>query len=153
MKFRLTAKEDTAAIKNIVASTGLFPTEYLEDMIQPYLENPAAGELWFTLVRNEVIVAFAYCVPEKFTVGTYNLLAIAVEKEMQGIGLGKNILQNILRHLEQIGARILIIETSGEEEFASTRNFYLGLGFRQEAVITDFWQDGADKIIYWKKIA
>lgn len=84
------------------------------------------------------------------TEGTYNLLAIAVEPEAQGSGVGKVIVTDLIERLRKQGGRVLLVETSSLDEFAATRAFYERQNFSQEARIRDFYTDGEDKLIYWK---
>ena len=62
----------------------------------------------------------------------------------------------MLRYLEAIlkkaGARILIVETLGTDAFQPTRDFYLKNGFDEEARIRDFYEDGGDKVVFWKRV-
>jgi len=46
------------------------------------------------------------------------------------------------------GARLLLVETLAS--FERTREFYRRCGFDEEARIRDFYEAGADKIIYRK---
>ena len=46
----------------------------------------------------------------------------------------------------------MIVETSGADEFRLTRKFYENLNYHKEATIRDFWSEGDDKVIYWKKL-
>ena len=87
-----------------------------------------------------------------FTNGTYNLYAIGVHMNHQGKGIGKKMMQYLEQQLKTSGHRILIVETSGTEALARTREFYMKCGYRQEAVISDFWDEGDDKVVFWKKL-
>ena len=151
-EIRNTIKVDIHGIKEVLDSSELFPSEYLDDMISEYFNNPKSGEIWFTCLINDRVIGFGYCIPEKLTEGTYNLLAIAVRKELQGKGEGKKMIAYVENLLREKGNRILIVETSSDAEFILTREFYDKLGFRKEATIQDFWQEGEDKVIYWKKL-
>lgn len=54
--------------------------------------------------------------------------------------------------LRMNGNRELIIDTSSTPEFDLTRAFYLKIGYTKEATIRDFWKEGDDKIVFWKKL-
>ncbi len=57
--------------------------------------------------------------------------------------------ENLLR---EKGHRIILVETSGLPEFELTRKFYDQIGYQREAVIREFYSEGEDKVIFWKKL-
>ncbi len=144
--------QDINGLKEVLDSSELFPSEYLDDMISDYLNNKDSTDIWFTCIDNDRPIALGYCAPEKLTNGTYNLYAIAVRKELQGQGIGNKMMNFIEKLLADNGSRILIVETSSIDHYTLTRKFYNKLGYRQEAVIKDFWNDGEDKVIFLKKL-
>ena len=101
---------------------------------------------------NDIPIAIAYYAPEKLTEGTYNLYLIAIHKGHQGMGMGAEIMAYIENNLRECGARILIVETSGLPEFELTRAFYKKCNYNREAVIRDFYKEGEDKVVFWKKL-
>ena len=143
---------DVEALKRVVDSSGLFPSAYLGEMISEYLSNPASEEFWFIYLQDRQPVGFGYCVPEKLTDGTYNLLAIAVDKKSQGIGIGSKMMNYLEDELKRQQKRILIVDTSSSEDFALTRSFYLKAGYTNAATIKDFWKDGEDKVTFYKRL-
>jgi ribosomal protein S18 acetylase RimI-like enzyme len=143
--------DDLPALKHAIDSTGLFPSEMLDDMTAPFLEGAAGNEIWLTLAAPEP-VAVAYCVPERMTIGTWNLLLIAVGQSRQGQGLGSALMAHVESVLAGDGQRILLVETSGLPEFERTRRFYSGLNYEVEARIRDFYRHGDDKIIFRKAL-
>ena len=152
MTVRKVAKEDLEGLKTVIKSSGLFPPEYLEEMSSDYFENPETEDIWLTAVEGEKRLAIAYCAPEKFTEGTYNLYAIGVLQESQGQGIGGKVMAYLENYLRNGQGRLLIVETSGSEQFNLTRKFYANLGYNHEATIREFWQEGEDKVIFWKKL-
>lgn len=144
---------DIKGLKEVLDSSELFPSEYLDDMISGYFNNPETEEIWFTYLENEIPIGLGYSAPEKLTNGTYNLYAIAVKKELQGKSIGKQMMNFLEQHLIKIGKRILIVETSSLAEYSLTRKFYNQLGYKHEATIKDFWDEGDDKVIFWKKLS
>ncbi|MFC4231458.1 GNAT family N-acetyltransferase [Parasediminibacterium paludis] len=144
--------EDLNGLKGVLDSSELFPSEYLEEMIADYFQNKDTEAIWFTCIDDNKPIALGYCAPEKLTNGTYNLYAIAVRKEFQGQGIGRKMMHFIERILKENGKRIFIVETSSIDNYSSARKFYQKLGYRLEAVIKDFWNEGEDKLIFWKKL-
>lgn len=152
-KIRLVEKKDINSIKEVLDSIDLFPSEYLESMISDYFTNPETEEVWFTYTIDENPIAIGYCVPEKLTDRTYNLLAIGVKKELQGQGIGKLMMEFIEKYLKENKKRILIVDTSSDEIYNSTREFYKKFNYIEISRIKDFWKDGEDKITFWKKLS
>lgn len=151
-KIRAVTKSDIVGLKQVVDSSELFPSEYLDEMISDYLDNPDTQDIWFTYIDNNKQVAIGYCVPEKLTDGTYNLLAIGVSQDTQRKGIASQMMNYIEQRLKQKDGRILIVETSSDDAQIGARSFYNKIGYTEAAVIKDFWKDGEDKIIFWKKL-
>ncbi|MFM2285264.1 MAG: hypothetical protein RLZZ543_761 [Bacteroidota bacterium] len=154
MKGQIRAIEpsDIKGLKKVLDSIELFPSEYLEEMMSDYLTNPESHDSWFTCIYENEPLAIAYCVPEKFTEGTYNLLAIGVAQEAQRKGIASEMMQYIEQQLIHKEARILLVETSNAAAQAGARNLYKRLRYKQEAIIRDFWKEGEDKLVFWKKL-
>lgn len=149
---RKVRKNDLPHLKDVLNSIELFPSEMLEDMISDFFNNPETEEIWFTATENDIPISIGYCAPEKLTEGTFNLYAIGVKSDIQGSGIGKKMMKHLEEQLKKEGHRILIVETSGTDDFELTRKFYENLEYSKEAVIRDFWKEGDDKVIYWKKL-
>ena len=151
-KIREVIHSDLDSLKIVLDSCGLFPSEFLDEMISDYFHNLDTNEIWFTYVENDSPISIGYCIPEKLTSGTYNLLAIGVSENHQRKGVAVEMMNFIEQKLKTIGARVLIVETSSDDAQIGARNLYQKLGYNQEAVIRDFWNEGEDKIVYWKKL-
>lgn len=144
--------DDLPALKNVLDSSKLFPSELLDDMIADYLNNEESRDIWFTALRESQPISIAYCAPERMTEGTYNLYAIAVHKDHQNQGVGKEMMAYLETLLQKQGSRVLLVETSGLQEYERTRKFYDNCGYCREAKIRDFYSSGDDKIVFWKSL-
>ncbi|WP_425082122.1 GNAT family N-acetyltransferase [Ruegeria arenilitoris] len=80
------------------------------------------------------------------------MLALAVRPDLQGKRLGAALVKAAEQYLKDKGQRILIVDTSGTDNFALARKFYAQNGYEEEARIRDFWADGDDKIIFRKAL-
>lgn len=136
-------RDDLAAGRALLAAVDLFPPDMLPEMAAPFLEG--ADELW--LVAGDG-AGLAYVAPERLTDGTWNLLLLAVDPARQRHGLGRRLVAAVTAALTEKGARLLLVETSGATDFAGQRKFYRKLGFRREARIRDYYQDGDDKVVF-----
>ncbi len=143
--------QDSPQIGAILAATGLFPEEMLPEMIAGYLDG-TKRDIWFLCRADGEAVAFGFCEPERMTEGTWNLLAISVLPQRQGTGIGSAMIRYLEERLAAQGARILLVETMGTPEFEATRAFYRKTGFTEEARIREFYEAGADKIVFWKHL-
>lgn len=152
MKVRLTKQEDIPALDLVLDGTGLFPSDMLPDMIAPYFSIEETPDVWLTCELEGTPIGFCYAIPEPHTDGTWNMLAIAVLPERQGNGAGAAIVKALEDKLQEEGRRVLIVDTSGTDAYTKARNFYLKIGYTQEARLRDFWAEGDDKVVFWKSL-
>jgi ribosomal protein S18 acetylase RimI-like enzyme len=90
--------------------------------------------------------------PTPCTLGTYDLYWTAVDPAHQGAGLGTALVAAMERALLGV-ARLVVVETAGRAEYAPTRAFYEGRGYRQAARIPDFYAPGDDQVVYVKTVS
>lgn len=152
---RLTTPDDTTALIALAEATGLFEpnqAEYLTQMLEQHFSGKnETQDYWFTDYDNEP-VGMAYVAPERMTEGTWNLYLIAVHPSRQRQGRGKVLLRHVEQMLTEQGERVLLIETSGTEDFEYVRAFYRKSGYEEEARIREFYTAGVDKIVFRKAL-
>ncbi|RIW13432.1 N-acetyltransferase [Algoriphagus lacus] len=150
---RTITKADLDQLKIVIESSGLFPAELLDGMVADYFSNSESEDIWLTKLDDNRPIAIVYCAPERLTDGTFNLYLIAVHKDFQAKGIGGQLMEYVEKLLQSKGKRILLVETSGLSEFELTRKFYDKCGYTREALIRDFYRDGEDKFVFWKKLS
>ena len=143
---------DLEHLKSVIDSNGLFPSDLLDEMTNDYFSNEKTTDIWLTKEIDSIPAAVVYCAPERMTEGTFNLYLIAISKNLQGKGIGSEMMAYIENFLRENGNRILLVETSSLPEYELTRKFYDELGYKREAVIREFYQEGEDKVVFWKKL-
>jgi len=144
-------RADLPSLRGVLDNTDLFPADLLEPMAEPFLLAQAPHH-WLVAAAGDRAIGFAYAEPERMAEGTFNLLAIAVDPARQATGIGKALVAGLEDVLRRGGGRLLIVETSSLDDYAGTRAFYAVQAFTQEARIRDFYADGEDKIIFWKRL-
>jgi ribosomal protein S18 acetylase RimI-like enzyme len=140
-----TTSGDIPALQKVVEETGLFPSEMLPDLVASVLSGESS-EVWLTCHANGEPCGLCYLRPEMLTEGTWNMIALAVSTSCQGEGQGSALVKGAEDHLRMNGARLLVVDTSGTEDFAKTREFYLKNGIR------DFWDTADDKVTFRKRL-
>lgn len=151
IRVRAAERADMPAIRQIVDVT-LFPGEMLDAMMAPYLESPETRHLWLVAEQGSAVCGVVYCEPERMTVGTWNMLAIAVAPDRQGLSIGSKLTHHLEGLLRERGERVLIVETSGLPDYERTRAFYRKHQYVEAACLKDFYADGEDKVIFWKSL-
>lgn len=141
--------DDVDAVKRVIDSTALFPSELLDEMVAGFLSGSSPNDHWWVVVA-EAPVAIVYCAPERMTDGAWNMLLLAVHADRHGRGIGRDAVAAVEAQLARAGVRLLLVETSGLPEFERTRGFYRACGYEQEARIRDYYRTGEDKIVFRK---
>lgn len=100
----------------------------------------------------EAVWGFVQYSPAPICHGTWYVYWIAVAKQVHGMGVGKQLLKQAEADVAAAGGRIVIIETSSRQPYAATRAFYLGLGYQLVAQVPDYYGDGDDKCIFWRRL-
>lgn len=152
---RLTTPDDTNKLLTLAEATGLFESNQIEELAQMLGQHFSDGKdsdgLWFTDYENEPM-GVAYVAPERMAEGTWNLYLIAIHPDYQRQGRGAALLSRIGQMLAKRNERVLLVETSGLEDFEYVRAFYRKSGYEEEARIREFHKAGDDKIISCKAL-
>lgn len=152
--FRHATSGDKSAILDLAVATGLFEASELgkvDGMLGEYFNGALADHQWI-VDDEDGVRSVAYFAPEIMTDGTWNLYFIGVHPDLQGTGRGSALLAHVEDELRARHQRLLLVETSGLENFEATRDFYRKNGFREEARIRDFYRAGDDKVIFCKAL-
>ena len=85
------------------------------------------------------------------TEGTFDLYWIAVHPAAQSSGVGTILLREVERRLEELSARMLVVETSSRSDYSQTRGFYGRRGYAEAARVREFYAPEDDRIILTKR--
>ena len=127
----------------------------LPDMTAGFIgaaDPDAIDDMWLTATLHGAAAGVCFAKLEELTDGTWNMLALAVSPNHQGGGLGAAMTNDLERRLAGRSVRILIVDTSGTDDFARTREFYEKQGYEPEARIRDYWAAGDDKVTFRKAL-
>ncbi|HNY90071.1 MAG TPA: GNAT family N-acetyltransferase [bacterium] len=147
--------QDKEEVIRLLQATGMFTAEEVvvaEELVDLYLNLPGQKDYIVDVLEEDSgrVVGFATWGPTPLTDGTFDLYWIAVSPEAQGKGYGKMLLRQVENKIEEEKGRVLIIETSSQPRYESTRQFYLKQHYQEVARIADFYRANDDRIIYAK---
>jgi GNAT superfamily N-acetyltransferase len=148
--------EDTPRLLKLTEGTGVFKPrdiqalrEVLDDF---HAENHAHDHYCVTYERDGQVIGYAYYALASMTDRTWYLWWIAVDKQTQSRGVGKELLRYVEDEARKRNGRVLFIETSSVPAYEPTRQFYLRTGYDQEAVLRDLYADGDSMVVFRKRL-
>ena len=148
--------DDTEALVKLTAETGFFKPmevdtlrEVLDDFHAINHLHQHQAHAW---EENGRILGYAYYAPAAMTDRSWYLYWIAVEKTMQGKGLGGRLLRFVEEDIQKQGGRLLLIETSSTTHYEPTRRFYLKYHYALVATIPDYYADDDGLVVFSKRV-
>lgn len=147
---------DREIVENITRATGFFHEPEVDIAVELVDERLAKGlksgyHYLFAELEGRV-AGFTTFGPIGCTAASYDLYWIVVHPDFQGRQIGKTLLCLTEEKIRQLGGRRIYIETSSRELYKPTQGFYLKNGYRQEAMIEDFYDTGDSRLIYVKVV-
>lgn len=148
---------DGSQIQDITARAGVFSDEEVDSvrvMWSEYLSLGPEGSGYNFIVYRDGAQVLGYAIYgyRDLTDGVYDLYWIAVDPNARRKHVGRELIAFCENTVRDSGGRMLIAETSGTPEYESTRKFYYGTGYKDEAIIKDFYSTGDDLFIFIKRL-
>ena len=146
--------EDCEHVRQIVTSTGFFSEAEIDiavELVEDRLTKGQQSDYAFLLAEQDGKVAGYTCFGHiDGTVSSYDLYWIAVHQDARNQGVGRILLRKSEDMIAAQGGRRVYVETASRDQYAPTRAFYERCGYRQEALLEDFYGPGDGKVIYIK---
>lgn len=126
--------------------------KYYDDFFQNNSAFSRRDKVYVCVDYEEVIGVIGYSL-DYYETNNYWLGWFYIHKEYKGKGYGKKLLEYIIKKLKSKGVRKLFVNTSSNKFYRRALKMYLKYGFKKEAVIRDYYEDGENQIILSKTIA
>ena len=81
---------------------------------------------------------------------TYDLYWVAVDPTFRGKGLGRKLCQAFEETCRQADGQLIRVETSSQEAYSGTLQFYLDSGYIEGGRLPGFYKPGDDLVILYK---
>lgn len=146
--------EDREAVRRIVESTGFFypfEVDVAVELVDAHLAGGESSGYHFVFAeKGGVVVGYGCVGPIACTISSFDFYWIAVHADCRGQGVGRHLIERCEARMRELGATHVWVETSGREQYAPTRRFYLSCGYEKAAELVDFYASGDPKVIYVK---
>lgn len=146
--------DDIESVREIVESSGFFSDAEVDiavELVQERLMKGISSGYYFLFAEQEGKVLGYTCFgPIPCTVASYALYWIAVHNDFRGSGIGKELMNKTETIITTQGGRRIYVDTASREQYHPTHGFYRNCGYREEAVLEDFYASGDGKVIYVK---
>lgn len=148
---------DREDVLRILDNAGNFTPDEVttaRELIDEWLEQgEQSGYLTYVLEEDSLGVLGYVCFgPTPLTEWTYDLYWIVVDKSKHRGGVGKRLLKFGEEEVERRGGRLLLIETSSQETYGGTIQFYERTGYALVGRVGDYYKAGDDKLIFAKRL-
>jgi ribosomal protein S18 acetylase RimI-like enzyme len=151
---------DRAGVVRILENAGNFTRDEVAtalELIDEWLEGgEASGYLTYVVdsVGDDSVGVLGYVCfgPTPLTEFTYDLYWIAVDKSRHRGGVGKRLLKFVEEEVDRRGGRLLLIETSSQETYGGTIQFYERTGYELVGKVKDYYKADDDKLIFAKRL-
>jgi ribosomal protein S18 acetylase RimI-like enzyme len=148
--------DDRASVWDILMTSGVFvetDAVCVDEMIQETWDTPRVdGYKWLACCQGERMIGFACYGTESLTQDTWDLFWICVRPEARGHGAGRALMAEVEAQVRAANGRVMVIYTSSTPTYAPARRLYEGAGFTRQAVVPDYYRNGDDLNIYWKRL-
>ena len=145
---------DSKVVATILKESGFFNTEEQEvgvSLVTERLEKGEQSGYFFQFAeRDDVVKGYTCFGPIPGTQTSFDLYWIAVESQLRGQGIGKNLLLHTEMEIAKRGGTRVYIETSSTDLYRPTRSFYEKNGYYLEAQLKDYYAPGDNKLLYVK---
>ena len=147
-------EEDKENIRNILESSGFFYDFEIDvaiELADEFLKHGVESEYYFLFAEVDGKTLGYTCFgPIACTMHSFDLYWIGVHGDARGSGIGKILMNETEKIIKNIGGKGVYIETSSREKYIPTQKFYDSCNCELIARITDFYDEGDDKLIYRK---
>jgi ribosomal protein S18 acetylase RimI-like enzyme len=151
---------DRDGVYKILESAGNFTFDEVSialELIDEWLEmGEACGYYTYVMESPEDgagVLGYVCFGPTPLTESTYDLYWIAVDKSKHRGGVGKRLLKFAEEEIVRRGGSMLLVETSSQETYGGTIQFYERTGYELVGKIEDYYRQGDDKLIFAKRLA
>lgn len=145
---------DLIGVGEVVRSSGFFYEEEiaiaLELVEEGLLDGPSSEYSFVFAELKDRLIGYSCFGRIPCTTVSYDIYWIAVQQNYRCLGIGGELLRRTEAQIAAKGGKRIYVDTSGREQYSTTREFYTAKGYEIDAQLKDFYAPGDDKLVYRK---
>lgn len=118
----------------------------------PYRALQGNAVFWYAADEEGRIIGVNSVAENEQMTGGYSWDYIVVHKRYRNAGLASALIEEMLRDMRRAQARYLITYTCSLPEYGTIRRLFERYGFREIGSLPDYYFDGEDRLIYYRKL-
>ena len=158
MKIRSFIVKDRARLHAMLIDSGAFTAQEIDvamELIDTVLKDESQRDYKIDCMVDDQDQPVGYICygPTPMTQGTFDLYWIVVDPNVQGRGIGSELLDFLEEVVREKEGRMILADTSTIPQYEKTKPFYLRNGFREVAKVPDYYYIGNDRVTFCKRIS
>jgi GNAT superfamily N-acetyltransferase len=149
---RAARREDLESIEAVFRSHEAdYDWKFAKMYFRSYFSKPARHReeaVLLALFGDRVVGVIGYLPDSREARGIFWLGWFYVHRDEQGHGYGQKLLEHVVAEVKKRGARKLYTDTSSWPFYERAHRAYGKLGFKEEAMLRDFYGKGEHQVIY-----
>lgn len=130
-----------------------FEVVVAEELIDAYVESAHESGYHIMVAETDNKIAGYICYGQTaLTQNTWDIYWIAVDRSLQGKGIGRALMQDTEKRIKVLGGGLVVVETSSKPNYNKTRQFYVDLKYTEIARVPEFYGPNDDEVIYIKRV-
>lgn len=118
----------------------------------PYLALKGDTVFWYVTDENGGIVGVNSIAANEQRTGGYSWDYIVVHKRCRKSGIASALIEEMFAYLKRVSARYLVTYTCSLPEYGPIRRLFERHGFREAGMLPDYYFDGEDRLIYYRRM-
>ncbi|MEK3881844.1 GNAT family N-acetyltransferase [Paenibacillus sp. PL2-23] len=155
---RLSTRQEAEEVSAFMLSDRSFDdTRYTPGELKHFRELPVralAGDciIWYARNDEHAIIGINVIAENEQQTGGYNWDYLVVHQDYRKVGVAAGFLDQMYRYLADVRARYIVTYTCDLPEYATIQRMFLRNGFTLIGRCPDYYYEGEDRLIYYRKL-
>lgn len=119
----------------------------------PYRAMRGEAVIWYATGESGEIIGINSVAENEQRTGGYDWDYIAVHRSHRNGGIAASLIESMMAHLRQIGARYVVTYTCDLPPYETIQRLFVRYGFRLAGRLPDYYYNGEDRLIYVRGLA